>query len=106
VSALADEFWELETAIKRLLALFEEVDEKFWSTYLRRGLLQVQGHRLSGATYVLGCLGGQDTLSELIVGAHLEHAEPLRYRNQNARLSELRTAVFDAANVITSRRSW
>ena len=106
MSALDDEFAELERAVERLLALLGETDERFWSSYLERGLRQVRQHRLSGATYVLGCFGGQDTLSDLIIAKDLEHSEPLRYRNQNARLGELRTAVFDAANVITSRRSW
>ena len=106
MSALDDEFLALEEAVRRLIALLEEADERFWIGYLTRGLRQLQEHRLSGATFVLGCFGGEGTLSDLVIGAQLENSDPLRFRNQNARLGHLRTAVFEAANVITSRRSW
>ena len=38
MSALDDEFAELELAVERLLALLGETDERFWSSYLERGL--------------------------------------------------------------------
>ena len=54
----------------------------------------------------LGCYGGTDTFSDLVIGRHLETTDPLAFQNLNARLSHLRTRTFEAANAITSRRAW
>lgn len=104
--SLPAEFETLASALNRLMALLEECDEQFWLPYLKRGLRDVQDRKLAGATSVLGCYGGQDTLSDLCIGAVHREQDPLRYRNLNARLSELRTEVFQAADQIASRRSW
>lgn len=104
--SLPAEFEALAGALNRLLALLEEAQEGFWQPYLRRGLRDVLAHKLAGATSVLGCFGGQDTLSDLSIGETLRDADPLRYRNLNARLVELRTEVFQCADQIASRRSW
>lgn len=106
MSALSDEFEALENAVMQLIGLLTEAEERFWIPYLTRGLTQIQENKLAGATFVLGCFGGQDTLSDLVIGAELEQSDPRRFRNQNARLGHLRTAVFEAANAITARRSW
>lgn len=104
--SLPAEFEALASALERLLALLDEAEAGFWQPYLRRGLRDVQAHKLAGATSVLGCFGGQDTLSDLSVGEAFRVEDPLRYRNLNARLTELRTEVFECADQIASRRSW
>lgn len=106
MSNLEQEFRELERSVEELIALLEEENERFWITYLRRGLAQVVENRLSGATFILGCYGGEATFSDLVIGRRWETSDPLRFRNLNARLNHLRTHTFEAANVITSRRSW
>ncbi len=104
--ALDDEFRTLAEATVELISLLEEADEKFWASTMRRGLGDVERHRLAGATFILGCYGGVDTFSDAVIGRALESSAPLRFRNLNARLGVLRTRVFDAANAITARRSW
>lgn len=89
-----------------LIALLDEADDRFWLPWFERGLTQVRGHRLGGATYVLGCYGGADTFSDCQLRPDLATADPLRHRNLNARLAVLRDRVFDAANAITARRAW
>lgn len=109
---LDEEFDELGAAVRALIGLLEEVppvsggQEKFWLSYLRRGLVQIDARKLAGATAVLGCFGGEDTFSDLVIGRDLEAGEPLRFRNLNARLGELRNRTFDTASAIASRRSW
>jgi hypothetical protein len=92
--------------VEELIALLDEEDERFWISYLRRGLRQVTENRLSGATFILGCYGGSDTFSDLAIGERWRQTDPIRFRNLNARLGHLRTQTFEAANAITSRRSW
>ena len=106
MSPLQRDFDDLALRLRRLIALLEEGEDQFWVGYLRRGLTQVKAQRLCGATHVLGCYGGQDTFSDAVIGRRWEAAEPLRYRNLNARLGTLRTETFEAANVIASRRHW
>ena len=109
---LDDEFDELGAAVRALIGLLEEVapvaegQEKYWLSYLRRGLAQIDEHKLAGATAVLGCFGGEDTFSDLVLGRNFEAEEPLKFRNLNARLGELRNRTFDTASAIASRRSW
>jgi hypothetical protein len=104
--SLNAEFNRLEEHLNRLIALLDEDGETFWSGYLRRGLAQVKAHRLSGATFVLGCFGGQDTFSDLTLGEQWASEEPLRVKNLNERLTHLRTEVFQSANNIASRKLW
>ena len=106
MSALAAEFDVLEKDLLALLGLLEEAEERFWHNTLARGLRQVRDRKLAGATYILGCYGGQETFSDLVIGARFSESEPLRYRNLNARLVELRTRTFESANAIAARRSW
>lgn len=106
MSSLSAQFSELGAAVRELIALLEEAEHGFWVTYLKRGLRQVDENRLSGATFILGCYGGEHTFSDLVIGEQLETSEPLRYRNLNARLAHLRTRTFEAANAIAARRSW
>lgn len=103
---LEAEFAALAADVRELIGLLEEADEAFWCNMLARGLRQIEANQLAGATYVLGCYGGQDTFSDLVIGKRWARSEPLRYRNLNARLHHLRTRTFDSANVIASRRSW
>jgi hypothetical protein len=106
MTTLDEQFRDLADNVQRLIALLEEAEDTFWIPYLRRGLAQVQENRLSGATFILGCYGGAETFSDLVVARHLEAGDPLRFRNLNARLGELRTRTFESANAITARRSW
>ena len=106
---LDEEFRELGAAVRELIGLLEEVDERedgFWLPYLRRGLRLIEENKLAGATAVLGCFGGEDTFSDLVIGRSLEKTDPLRFANLNARLGALRNRTFDTASAIASRRSW
>lgn len=103
---LTEEFELLHAHVQALIGLLEEAEETFWAAYLRRGLRLVEARKLAGATAVLGCYGGEDTLSDLVIGRRWEADDPLRFRNLNARLSHLRNETFAAANAIASRRSW
>jgi len=106
MSQLEIQFTILARDLTELIALLEEADETFWIPYLNRALRQVREHKLAGATFVLGCFGGEDTFSDLVIGRQWEATEPLRAANLNARLGTLRTRVFDSANAITARRAW
>ena len=106
MSALDQEFATLEADLEALLGLLREAEETFWVNTLARGLRQIQANELGGATYILGCYGGQDTFSDLVIGERWSESEPLRYRNLNARLTHLRTKTFESANAIAARRSW
>jgi len=106
MSQLESQFVHLTQQLEALIGLLEEAEERLWVIYFRRGLAQVRQNRLSGATYTLGCYGGEDTFSDLVIGRQWEQTDPLRYRNLNARLQRLRNATFDAANRITSRQAW
>ena len=106
MSSLERDFATLESDLQALLALLEEADETFWRNTLARGMRQVRDQKLAGATYILGCYGGVETFSDLVIGQDFEDSEPLRFRNLNARLSHLRTRTFDSANAIAARRSW
>jgi len=100
------QFDQLGDNVAQLIGLLEESGDAFWIPYLERGLAQVRERRLSGATFILGCYGGADTFSDLVIGRRFEQADPRVFHNLNARLSRLRTSTFDSANAITSRRAW
>lgn len=106
MSELDRQFIELGDNIAQLIGLLEESEDPFWIPYLRRGLHQVQENRLSGATFILGCYGGVETFSDLVIGQRFQRSDPLKFRNLNARLTHLRTRTFESANAITSRRAW
>ncbi len=106
MSSLEQEFATLEVDVQALLGLLQEAEETFWSNTIARGLRKVRAQKLAGATYILGCYGGEDTFSDLVIGERFYRSEPLRYRNLNARLSLLRTRAFESANAIAARRSW
>lgn len=103
---LDSQFEDLADNVRQLIALLSESDDGFWIPYLKRGLVQVEAHRLAGATFILGCYGGTETFSDLVIGAGLATSDPLKFRNLNARLAHLRTRTFESANQITSRKSW
>jgi hypothetical protein len=106
VNALEEQFSALARDLETLIALLQEAEERFWVIWLERGLSQVRSHHLGGATFVLGCYGGEDSFSDFELKPELAATEPLRHRNLNARLAELRTRVFLSANAITARRAW
>lgn len=106
MSELDRQFNQLGDNVAQLIGLLEESGDSFWIPYLRRGLAQVRENRLSGATFILGCYGGAETFSDLVIGRRFEHSDPLAFKNLNARLARLRTSTFECANAITSRRAW
>jgi len=106
MSQLEIQFSILAQDITELVGLLEEAAVPFWIAYLNRALRLVREHKLAGATFVLGCFGGEDTLSDLVIGRQWADSEPLRFTNLNARLNAVRTRVFDSANAITARRAW
>jgi hypothetical protein len=106
VSELEEQFATLARDIEELGGLLAETGEHFWIHQLDRALPLVRERKLAGATFVLGCFGGADTLSDLVIGAPWEATDPLRFRNLNARLTRLRTRVFESANAIAARRAW
>lgn len=103
---LEDEFATLAADVRELVGLLQEAEETFWSNTISRGLRQIDARQLAGATYILGCYGGVDTFSDLVIGNRWSRTDPLRFRNLNARLQHLRTRTFESANAITARRSW
>jgi hypothetical protein len=106
MSELDRQFDRLGDSISQLIALLEESGDGFWIPYLQRGLAQVRENRLSGATFILGCYGGENTFSDLVIGRPLEQSDPPAFRELNARLLALRNQTFEHANAITSRRAW
>ena len=106
MSELDRQFDRLGHSVSELIALLEESGDRFWVPYLQRGLAQVRENRLSGATFILGCYGGENTFSDLVIGQALERSDPPTFRNLNARLLALRNQTFEHANAITSRRVW
>ncbi len=100
------EFRHLEGLVGQLLSLLSEAEDSFWPAYFRRGLVRIEKRELAGATFVLGCYNGTDTFSDLVIGQQWQTSDPVRYRNLNARLSDLRTRVFKSANQIASRNLW
>ncbi|HEX7037034.1 MAG TPA: hypothetical protein VF210_14760 [Pseudomonadales bacterium] len=106
MSELGRQFVELAESVSELIVLLEESGDPFWIPYLQRGLAQVRENRLSGATFILGCYGGEDTFSDLVIARTLEQSDPAAFRDLNARLNALRNQTFERANAITSRRAW
>jgi len=106
LSDLENEFATLAADVRELVGLLQEAEETFWSNTLARGLRQIDSRQLAGATYILGCYGGVDTFSDLVIGVRWTRSDPLRFRNLNARLGHLRTRTFESANAIAARRSW
>ncbi len=104
--SLAAEFTRLEQALAELIELLQEENERHWASYLSRALPDIAARRLAGATYVLGCYGGEDTLSDLIVARGAAAADPQGFADINARLTAVRTRVFESASTIASRRLW
>ncbi len=72
MTSLDDEFEEIAVCVRMLIDLLEEAEEPYWIPQLQRSLAQVTQRRLSGATFVLGCYGGVDTFSDLVIGRRWE----------------------------------
>ena len=106
MTTLNQQFIDLSNITRELIGLLVETDEKFWLTVLRKAIVKVDAHELAGATLILGCYGGIDTFSDLIIGTALEEQDPLAFRNLNARLDHLRTKTFEAARSIAARQTW
>ncbi len=104
--SLGQQFHHLETSVETLIDLLESAEERYWVSQLNRGLIRVQARQLAGATFVLGCYGGEGTLSDLMIGRGLAASEPARFTQLNAELTAIRTTVFESASTIASRRIW
>ena len=106
MSSLDEDFRALSFLTRRIIGLLEETDERYWILMFSRSLEQIETNNLSGATGVLGCFGGEDTFSDLILAKHLEKSDPLQFKNLNARLNGLRNETFQAARKISTRQNW
>lgn len=104
--SVMQEFDRLADLVEQIIVLLGEAEETFWATNLKRGLGKLRKAELAGATSVLGCYNGADSFSDLVVGRQWETSDPLRFRNLNARLGELRNLAFASANQIASRNLW
>jgi len=62
----------------------------------------VREKKLAGATYVLGCYGGEDTFSDLVVYPELINSDPQQHHVLNNRLGRLRDTIFMVANDIAA----
>ncbi len=85
-------FTELEVRLDEMVLLLDRAGERFWRHLLSRCLPDVRARKLTGVTGVLGCYGGEDTFSDLVIGHDLD----------SRRLAVLRTAIFDVANGIAA----
>jgi hypothetical protein len=103
---LDQQFQDLVAVTQRVISLLCEADEKYWSRGLQRALPLIHQRKLAGATHILGCYGGEQTFSDVVVGEQWRTSDPLRFANVNARLHHQRNELFAAANKITSRDSW
>lgn len=103
---LQNEFQRLASLLEQMLSLLQEAEDTFWTAYLQRGLNKVKKSELAGATFILGCYNGQDTFSDLVIGQQWQDSDPVRFRNLNARLGQLRTEIFESAGRIASRKLW
>ena len=85
-------FEELEGTLDELLALLLRAEQPFWHRMFMRYVADVHARRLTGVTGVLGCYGGADTFSDLALADELG----------TARLTRLRTRIFELANGIAA----
>jgi len=92
----------LAERLLELIALLETADEHYWRRWMLRALARIDDHQLAGVSQVLAAYGGQDTFSDLELSAALAEQAPHRHQARNARLTELRTEIFDLANTVTS----
>ncbi len=99
---MAEKFEELSARLEELQVLLEDADERLWLRFMAHGARQVREKKLAGATYVLGCYGGEDTFSDLVVHRALRTRDPKRYQLLNNRLTYLRDSIFTVANDIAS----
>lgn len=106
VNSLSGQFAALSQQLNQLISLLEESEDRFWVAYIKRGLKQVDENKLAGATFILGCYGGEDTFSDVVIATHWQQDNPLKYQNANARLGQLRNEIFSTASAIASRRHW
>jgi hypothetical protein len=105
-TSLNGQFAALSQQLNQLISLLEESEDRFWVAYIKRGLKQVDENKLAGATFILGCYGGEDTFSDVVIARHWEKESPLKFHNANARLGQLRNEIFTTASSIASRQHW
>lgn len=103
---LDEQFERLARQLRQTISLLDATHDCYWANFLQRGLKQVDLRRLSGATFVLGCYGGENTFSDVTIAHQFEHSDPLQFSNANARLHALRNDMFETANAIASRKHW
>lgn len=88
--------------LAELIALLEAADEHYWRRWMTRALARIDDQQLAGVSQVLAAYGGQDTFSDLELSPELEVQAPHRHQARNARLTELRTEIYELANTVTS----
>ena len=104
--SLSAEFAHLQRLLANTISLLQESGDTFWCQFLSRAMTQVEAHKLSGATMVLGCFNGADSFADLKIGLHLQESDELAYNNLNQRLTHLRNQIFESASTIASRKLW
>lgn len=98
-------FEELSARLEELLVLLEDADELLWLRFMNQAARKVRKKTLAGVTYVLGCYGGEDTFSDLVIHPQLKTRDPRRYQLSNKRLKHLRSTIFTLANDIAASSS-
>lgn len=92
----------LAERLAELIELLKTADEHYWRRWMTRALARIDDHQLAGISQVLAAYGGQDTFSDLELSAELAANAPHRHQARNARLTELRTEIYELANAVTS----
>ncbi len=92
----------LAERLAELIALLETANEAYWRRWMTRALARIDDHQLAGVSQVLAAYGGQDTFSDLELSPELAAQTPHRHQARNARLTELRSEIFELANAVTS----
>lgn len=92
----------LAERLAELIALLETSEEYYWRRWMTRALARIDDHQLAGVSGVLAAYGGQDTFSDLELSPELAQSAPHRHQARNARLTELRTEIYELANTVTT----
>lgn len=92
----------LAERLEELIALLDTADEHYWRRFMVRALARIDDHQLAGVSQVLAAYRGQDTFSDLELSPELAQRAPHRHQARNARLTELRTEIFELANTVAS----
>jgi len=88
--------------VEALIALLDHAEEPYWKLWMERALVLLDDNRLAGVSRVLAAYGGQDTFSDLVLSPQLADSAPHRFSALNEQLEELRSSIFELANIVSS----